>query len=144
MNFFSSNTNISDEMSMMHTLWMYAVSMNYSARSEMGYIYRPPRNLYLGGTPLNDAIIAMMELVPKFKKKTGVQKVNTIFLTDGASNKLDGIYDYRLITDGERKGTHEKIDRSCVAEVFPTRISRRDRSIRKSIACAKKNNKENY
>jgi Mg-chelatase subunit ChlD len=53
----------------------------------------------LGGTPLNDAIIAMMEIVPKFKRDTGVQKVNTIFLTDGASNNLDGIYDYRLNTD---------------------------------------------
>ena len=47
---------------------------------------------------MNDAIIAMMDLVPKFKSDTGVQKVNTIFLTDGASNYLEGIYDYQLIT----------------------------------------------
>jgi len=40
-----------------------------------------------------------MEIVPKFKRDTGVQKVNTIFLTDGASNNLDGVYDYRLDTD---------------------------------------------
>jgi len=93
-------------MSMMHTIWMYAASMNYSARSEMGYTYRPPRNLYLGGTPLNDAIIAMMELVPKFKKKTGVQKVNTIFLTDGASNRLPGVYDYNF---DKEENTHTEV-----------------------------------
>jgi hypothetical protein len=106
MNFFSSNTTISDEMSMMHTLWMYAASMNYSARSEMGSTYMPPRNLYLGGTPLNDAIIAMMELVPKFKKETGVQKVNTIFLTDGASNRLPGVYDYNF---DKEENTHTEV-----------------------------------
>jgi hypothetical protein len=50
--------------------------------------------LQLGGTPLNEAIIAMMDLVPKFKNDSGVQKVNTIFLTDGASNRLDGVFDY--------------------------------------------------
>jgi hypothetical protein len=38
----------------------------------------------------------MMEIVPKFKRETGVQKVNTIFLTDGASNRCNGVYEYRL------------------------------------------------
>ena len=110
LNIFSSNMSLSDEMSMMHILWMYAARFaGYRDWNEKGYPYTPPESLSLGGTPLNDAIIATMDLVPQFKKDTGVQKVNTIFLTDGASNKLDGIYDYQLITDGERKGTHEKI-----------------------------------
>jgi hypothetical protein len=110
LNIFSSNMSLSDEMTMMHILWMYAARFaGYRDWNEKGYPYTPPESLSLGGTPLNDAIIATMDLVPQFKKDTGVQKVNTIFLTDGASNKLDGIYDYRLITDGERKGTHEKI-----------------------------------
>jgi len=106
MNFFSSNMTTSEEMSMMHTLWMYAVSTNYAYRSEMGSTYMPPRNLFLGGTPLNDAIIAMMELVPKFKKETGVQKVNTIFLTDGAAHGLPGVYDYEF---NKEENTHTKV-----------------------------------
>ena len=113
LNMFSSNMSLSDEMSMMHILWMYA---NYACRgyrewSEYGYPYSPPYSLGLGGTPLNDAIIASMDLVPQFKRDTGVQKVNTIFLTDGASNCVEGIYDYRLITlDGhDRKGEHDKV-----------------------------------
>jgi len=97
----------------MHILWMYA---NYACRgyrewSEYGYPYSAPYSLGLGGTPLNDAIIASMDLVPQFKRDTGVQKVNTIFLTDGASNCVEGIYDYRLITSDydERKGEHDKV-----------------------------------
>ena len=112
LNMFSSNMSLSNEISMMHILWMYAnyLDRGYRDWSEKGYPYTPSASLGLGGTPLNDAIIAMMDLVPQFKKDTGVQKVNTIFLTDGASNRLEGVYDYRLITDDkdERKGEHER------------------------------------
>jgi len=107
LNFFSSNMTISEEMSMMHLLWMYvATSPSYCDPSNMSHPYSRPENLGLGGTPLNDAIIAMMELVPKFKKETGVQKVNTIFLTDGASTGLSGVYDYRF---NKEENTHTKI-----------------------------------
>ena len=109
LNFFSSNMNVSDEMETMHILWMYACRYSgYRDWRESGYPYSNPSNLNLGGTPLNDAIIAMMDLLPKFKKETGVQKVNTIFLTDGASNWMDGVYDYGLDTNtGEH---YEKVD----------------------------------
>lgn len=40
----------------------------------------------LGGTPLNDTILAAMEVVPEFQKKNNLQIVNTVFLTDGDSN----------------------------------------------------------
>ena len=107
LNFFSSNLTVSDEMDMMHILWMYAcVYSGYRDWKKDGYPYNVPTNLYLGGTPLNDTIIAMMGLLPKFKADTGVQKVNTIFLTDGASHMLKGIYDYRLDTD---TGEHTEI-----------------------------------
>ena len=107
LNFFSSKMTISEEMSMMHTLWMYAARHGaYSNYEKNGHPYLAPRNLNLGGTPLNDAIVAMMELVPKFKKETGVQKVNIIFLTDGASNNMQGIYDYSF---DQKENTHTKI-----------------------------------
>ena len=95
LNFFSSNMTIVEEMEMMHNLWMYAAQYSgYRDWAENGYPYASPRNLCLGGTPLNEAIIAMMDLVPQFKNDTGVQKVNTIFLTDGASNRTAGVFDY--------------------------------------------------
>jgi hypothetical protein len=104
LNFFSSKMTISDEMSMMHILEMMAAP--FRTTSHWVYPYSIPTNLNLGGTPLNDAIVAMMELVPKFKKETGVQKVNTIFLTDGASNNLAGVYDYKFDTE---ENTHTEI-----------------------------------
>ena len=110
LNFFSSNLAVSDEMEMMHILWMYASRWGgYRDWSADGYPYSPAANLNLGGTPLNDAIVAMMDLLPKFKADTGVQKVNTIFLTDGASNGMDRTYDYRLDTE---TGEHEEIIKS--------------------------------
>ena len=97
LNFFSSNMTITEEMDMMHILWMYAARYaRYRDWSKDGYPYPSPGNLELGGTPLNAAIIAMMDIVPQFKKDTGVQKVNTVFLTDGASHHLEGIFDYKL------------------------------------------------
>ena len=30
-------------------------------------------------------------------------------MTDGASNRLDGVYDYQLVMDGDDKGTHNKV-----------------------------------
>ena len=98
--FFSNKMSAKEEIEMMEILWMVASYYDRDYNSETFLSRVPfPGFLNLGGTPLNDAIIAMMEIVPKFKRDTGVQKVNTIFLTDGASNRLEGIYDYRLNTD---------------------------------------------
>ena len=106
LNFFSSDMNNADEMTMMHILWMFANRYGgYRDWSVDGYPYSPHKNLNLGGTPLNDAIIAMMDFVPKYKKSTGVQKINTIFLTDGQSHRLEGVHDYRL---DEETGEHHK------------------------------------
>jgi hypothetical protein len=109
LNIFSSNMSLSDEMSMMHILWMYAARYaGYRDWSELGYPYSEPSNLRLGGTPLNEAIIAAMDIVPKFKNDTGVQKVNTIFLTDGASSRLAGVYDYKF--DSRTNEHHETVN----------------------------------
>ena len=108
LNFFSSRMTISEELNMMHALYMYASRWNgYRDWTEKGYPLDFLNKYNMGGTPLNEAIIAMMDIVPKFKSETGVQKVNTIFLTDGASNGLQGVYDYRLITEGDNKGDHD-------------------------------------
>ena len=110
LNFFSSRMTVKEEMEMMHTLYMYGARWNgYRNWRIEGYPLEFPYKYNMGGTPLNDAIIAMMDVVPKFKSETGVQKVNTIFLTDGASNSLSGVYDYRLEMNGENKGQHTKI-----------------------------------
>ena len=42
-----------------------------------------PAYLWLGGTPLDECMIAAIPLVNQFRKASGVQIVNTILLTDG-------------------------------------------------------------
>ena len=90
-------------------IFMAATATHYSNAYRYygeGVYFSIPDRMALGGTPLNDAIIAMMELVPKFKKETGVQKVNTIFLTDGASHGLPGVYDYKF---NKEENTHTEV-----------------------------------
>jgi hypothetical protein len=46
------------------------------------------------GTPLNEAVIAAFEIIPKFKEQYKLQIVNTVFLTDGAGSNLHYRWDY--------------------------------------------------
>jgi hypothetical protein len=48
--------------------------------------YQAPSWARLGGTPLNSAIVVTAALVKEFQKKYSIQKMNTVFLTDGASH----------------------------------------------------------
>jgi len=48
-----------------------------------------PYWLSMQGTPLNQAIVHAMTIVPEFQKKNKLQIVNTIFLTDGESNNAN-------------------------------------------------------
>jgi len=127
LNFFSSSMTAKEEMEMMVTLLMYTHRYaRFRDWSENGYPYSAPSNLELGGTPLNEAIIAMMDIVPQFKSDTGVQKVNTVFLTDGAANSTPGIYDYELVTQesaedfGEHRETNKDIGgwRGCTTTII--------------------------
>lgn len=51
-----------------------------------------PHWLHLGGTPLNEAAIAAMTVVPEFQKKYKLQVVNTVFLTDGEGHNLTDVW----------------------------------------------------
>ena len=47
-----------------------------------------PKKMGLGGTPLNESLLAMNEIIPEFKTRTGAQKVHVVCLTDGDGNPL--------------------------------------------------------
>jgi hypothetical protein len=51
-----------------------------------------PDGFGLASTPLNEAIIGSFEMVEKFKRETGREKINVIWLTDGASDGNDRYY----------------------------------------------------
>ena len=94
--FFSSDMSGDEENRMMHYLWMIANRWTYRDIERLGYPISVKDTYNLGGTPLNDTILAMTTIVPKFKMDTGVQKVNTIFLTDGSSNRGNYVRDYDM------------------------------------------------
>ena len=47
----------------------------------------PPR-LSLSGTPLNESLLVLRQLIPSLKKRWGVEKLQCVILTDGESNHL--------------------------------------------------------
>ena len=51
-----------------------------------------PRKYFLSGTPLNETIMFASKFVPEFKKRNNIQIVNTVFLTDGASHSMEGVF----------------------------------------------------
>ena len=99
LNFFSSKMTTDEEMKMMHYLWMIANQWGYRDWREYGYPRRTRNGYCLGGTPLNEAIIAMMKIVPKFKNDNNLQKVHSVFLTDGAGSSINYKNEWTLITD---------------------------------------------
>jgi hypothetical protein len=56
------------------------------------FCFRNCRFENLNGTPLNEAIVASVEIVETFKKKYRLDVVNTVFLTDGDSNECNTKY----------------------------------------------------
>ena len=60
-----------------------AAALVYMSNSSNSYDKVIPDIFNMSGTPLNQTIVAAMEIVPEFQRKYGLQMVNTIFLTDG-------------------------------------------------------------
>ena len=54
--------------------------------SWVGNLPREPFGYGMCSTPLNDAIMASMPMVTAFRKKYSIDKMNTVFLTDGSSD----------------------------------------------------------
>ena len=52
--------------------------------------YGIPSRFSLGNTPLNESLIYLTDLLPKFKKKYGIEKMTLITLTDGGANGMRG------------------------------------------------------
>jgi len=93
LNFLSSKMTAKEQFKMMVKMLSIAKSYTVSytrfrLNDEYMNVEYPNAKLQLSGTPLNEAIISAMDIVPQFKRDTGVQKVNTIFLTDGYGHFL--------------------------------------------------------
>tara|TARA_R100000030_G_scaffold29119_1_gene21519 strand:- start:520 stop:1449 length:930 start_codon:yes stop_codon:yes gene_type:complete len=70
---------------------LYRLAYYYSRHA---IYYHNPMGLDLSGTPLNESLITLKTLVPKFQQQHDLQKVNVCILTDGEGNNLS--YDVEL------------------------------------------------
>ena len=58
------------------------------------YRFDIPTQLQLGGTPLDDALVLMPDVIKKFRERTRVQVANLVVLTDGDSHACDAVVQY--------------------------------------------------
>jgi len=83
MEFFNNRMNRREFTEMAQML--LAIGQNYSK----AVTYYLPWQFYLGGTPLDDAIMAGVQIHKEFQKSNRLDIVNTVFLTDGDSHPIE-------------------------------------------------------
>ena len=132
-NFVSSRMNTKEFDNAMkilfHTSCLYDRSrwMRWSSKKpvDANFLYDlpdAPRGYGLSSTPLNDTIMAAYKLVPAFVKRYSIDKMNTIFLTDGCSDgnnhKIvdmeDGDQYAEIISNNFKRGYMMSYDKNSV------------------------------
>ena len=68
-----------------------------------------PHWMGMGGTPLNEATIAAMEIVPEFQKYYKLQIVNAVFLTDGEGHTIRSKYEFDPVSGRMGSKGHEYV-----------------------------------
>lgn len=81
----------------MLNIWRLAYCFGRTYSSPYTYSNR----LSLSGTPLNEALITLHQILPKFQKENKLQKVQCIVLTDGEANQL--VYHKEVKRQWEKK-----------------------------------------
>jgi hypothetical protein len=79
MNMLTSKTNGKTLEEQMKNLFRLATSFRWNTYTR----YNIPYGLSLSGTPLNETMVALHEILPKFQKENKLQKVQCVILTDG-------------------------------------------------------------
>ena len=85
MNLLSSKTNNAVLEKQMMSVWRLAVAFGNAYRTQ--YTWSP--EMCLSGTPLNESLVALHGIIPKFQRENKLQKVQCIILTDGEANQLN-------------------------------------------------------
>ena len=84
MNLFTSKVNGKELEHQMLNIWRLAVCFDNTYYCKYTY----PNRLCLSGTPLNESLIALHQILPQFQKQNKLQKVQCVILTDGEANHL--------------------------------------------------------
>ena len=84
MTMLTSKTSAKELEHQMINIWRIANYYNHN----WGCGYSIAEQLSLSGTPLNEALVSLHQILPKFQKENKLQKVQCIILTDGEANPL--------------------------------------------------------
>lgn len=82
MNFLTSEVSGKNIEEQMKNIFRLVCSLNYY------YGTCPPTGMDLSGTPLNESLVCLHEILPKFQQKNKLQKVQCVILTDGEGHSL--------------------------------------------------------
>jgi hypothetical protein len=82
MNLLTSKVNSKTLENQMKNIFRIAKSFKYDYRA-FSCRYSVPPGMGLSGTPLNETMIALHQILPKFQKENKLQKVQCVVLTDG-------------------------------------------------------------
>ena len=84
MNLFTSKCNARELENQMKNIFRLASA--FSGR--YAYRFPIPMGMDLSGTPLNETLIALHQILPQFQKENKLQKVQCVILTDGEGQQL--------------------------------------------------------
>jgi len=84
MNILSSKVSGKEMERQMLSIWRLAYSFGRSYATS----YAWPDRLSLSGTPLNESLVCLHQILPKFQRDNKLQKIQCIVLTDGEANAL--------------------------------------------------------
>tara|TARA_B110000467_G_scaffold123314_1_gene115123 strand:+ start:2220 stop:4466 length:2247 start_codon:yes stop_codon:yes gene_type:complete len=77
--YFNEKMSAKDFNKQLQNMFFLGKSLDYNG-------LRVPVNHGMSSTPLNECIVASYDMISDFKKETGKEKINAIFLTDGGSD----------------------------------------------------------
>ena len=82
--FLSSEGSVKQFERQVKNFWRLSMAMS----KDVNHYLDIPQRYHLSGTPLDTSLIVLHEIIPQFKKKYDLQKVQTIILTDGESEPI--------------------------------------------------------
>ena len=85
LNFFTHKTKTKDLDRQMLNIFRLASAFDWKIDTPW---IQAPHGYRLSGTPLNETMIALRQLLPEFKKNTNVEKVQCVVLTDGEGQPM--------------------------------------------------------
>ena len=110
LNLFSSKLRSKELEIQMKNIFRISCSFN----REIWTYYSIPLGMNLSGTPLNETLVALHQIIPQFQKETGTEKVQCIILTDGEGSPLKYSKKFQRHWESEDYMGSSYINENCI------------------------------